>query len=352
MKLDDKILQEDIEILTKKNDWSELQNSSMLITGATGLIGRQLIFLLLYLNETKNTGIQIYALVRNIDKAKMIFGNDAQINFVVSDIRQPLEIAGKIDHIIHGASITQSRSFVDNPVETIDAAYTGTKNILEFARHKSVKSVVYLSSMEVFGITDPKMTEVKENDYGYIDILNPRSSYSESKRLCECLCVCYSTEYGTPVKIARLTQTLGPGVDYNDTRIAALFARSVIEQKDIVLQTEGKPRRPCLYARDAISGIFTILLKGENGEAYTVANKNTAISVREIAEMVAEKIAGDKISVKLNITNPKEYAFNQDLNLFLNTEKLESLGWQAEVGLEEAYRRMIESMKKKNKQRK
>jgi len=345
MRLNDKILQEDIEILAENYGWSELQNSSVLITGATGLIGQQLVFLLLYLNETKNTEIQIYALVRNVDKAKAIFGNEAKINFVVSDILQPIEIADKINYIIHGASITQSRLFVDKPIETIDTAYVGTKNILKFAQQKKVKSVVYLSSMEVFGITDPKMTEVKENDYGYIDILNPRSSYSESKRMCECLCVCYSSEYDVPAKIARLTQTLGPGVEYNDTRIAALFARSIIEQKDIVLQTEGKPRRPCLYTRDAISGIFTILLKGENGSAYTVANKNTAISVREIAKMVANKIAENQIAVKLNITNPKEYAINQELNLFLNTDKLESLGWQAEVGLEEAYRRMIESMK-------
>ena len=348
MKLNNKILQEDIEILAEKHDWTYLYNSYILITGATGLIGQQLIFLLLHLNETKNANILIIALVRNIDKAKTIFGEEAKIEFVINDMRQSFEISQKVDYIVHGASITQSSSFVENPVETIDTAYIGTKNILEFARQKKVKSIVYLSSMEVFGITDPYLTEVHENDYGYINILDPRSSYSEGKRLCECMCSCYSSEYDVPVKIARLTQTLGPGIDYNDTRIAALFARSVIEKKDIVLQTEGKPRRPCLYIRDAISGIFTILLKGENGAAYTVANKNTAIPVYQIAEMVAEKIGQNKIAVKYNITNPKEYAFNQELNLFLNTDKLESLGWKAEVGLEEAYWRMIESMRVQN----
>ena len=344
MKFYDNILQEDIELLTEQIDVLLLQNASVLITGATGLIGKQLIYLLLYLNKKKNANIKIYALVRNEQKAKALFG-DAEITFVVNDIRQPIEIKDEIRYIIHGASITQSRSFVENPVETIDTAYIGTRNIFEFAKQKQVKSVVYLSSMEVFGVTNPQLSEVKENDYGYIDILNPRSSYSESKRLCECLCASYYAEFGVPVKIARLTQTLGAGIDYCDTRVAAQFARCVIEQTDIVLHTEGKMRRPCLYTRDALSGIFTVLFNGKNGEAYTVANKETAISIRKIAELVATRIAENKISVKFNITNPVEYVSNQALHLILNTDKLESLGWKAEVGLEEAYRRMIESMK-------
>jgi dTDP-glucose 4,6-dehydratase len=354
MNIEDKILQEDIEILAAKHDWSELYHSSALVTGATGLIGQQLVFLLLHLNETQNADIHVYALVRNAEKAQIIFrdcrcGFDRQLpdklHFVVGDIRRPLAVGEKIDYIIHGASITQSRAFVDFPVETIETAYTGTRNMLEFAREKQVKSIAYLSSMEVFGVTDPQLSEVKESDYGYIDILNPRSSYSESKRMCECLCAGYAKQHNLPVKIARLTQTLGCGVSYSDTRIAAMFSRCVIENQDIVLKTEGKVRRPCLYTRDAVSAIFTVLLKGKKGEAYVAANKTTAKSVREIAEMIVEKIAENRIALKFNITNPAEYAFNQNLDLSLNTDKLESIGWRAEVGLEEAYRRMIDSMK-------
>ena len=348
MILNDKIIQEDIELLAEQFNWSALQGASILITGATGLIGKQLVFLLQFLNEKKNADITIYALVRSEQKAKTIFGN-ANITFVVNDIRQPLALADEIDYIVHGASITQSRAFVEYPVDTMDTAYFGTRNILEFARQKQVKSVVYLSSMEVFGVTNPQLPEVKENDYGYIDILNPRSSYPESKRLCECLCACYAAEFGVPVKIARLTQTLGAGIDYDDTRVAAQFARCVIEQKDIVLHTDGKMRRPCVYTRDAILGIFTVLLTGNNGEAYTIANKKTAISIREIAEMVAVQIAENNITITYDITNPKEYASNRDLHLILNTDKLESLGWKAEVEIEEAYRRMIESMKCRKK---
>jgi dTDP-glucose 4,6-dehydratase len=269
------------------------------------------------------------------------------IHFVVSDIRKPSVINADIDYMIHGASITASRTFIEKSVETIDIAYTGTCTMLDFAKEKNVAAFVYLSSMEVFGITDTRLQEVKEADYGYIDILNPRSSYSESKRLCECLCACYAQEYNLPVKIARLTQVLGAGVDYHDTRVAAQFVRCVIEGKNIVLKTEGKTLRPVVYTRDAIAGIFTVLLKGKNGEAYTVANKSTAVSIREIAEMVATRIAHNEIKVIFDIDVPAEYAPNLDLRLRLNTDKIEALEWQAEVGLEAAYRNMIESMRER-----
>jgi len=341
---DDSILQEDLEYLAKHFDFSDFCNSSVLVTGATGLIGSQLVKYFLCLNRVKDAGINIYAFIRDDVKAKKIF-NDVynKINFVIGDIKSIPFIDGPVDYIIHGASETASRTFIENPVETIDTAYIGTRTMLEFAHAKKVKSFVYLSSMEVFGITDSR--EVKENDYGYIDILNPRSSYSESKRLCECLCACYAKEYNVPVKIARLVQVLGAGVDYNDSRITAQFARSVIENKAIVLKTDGKTRRPCIYTRDAIAGICTVLLKGNAGEAYSVANADTTATIFETAEMIADKIANNSIKVTLDIDDTAKYAPNLNLNLNLN--RVRALGWKAEIGLEEAYRRMIDSMRER-----
>jgi len=343
---DDKILQEDLEYLAVNFDFSSIYNSPILVTGATGLIGSQLIKLFLCLNRKKNAGITIYALIRDDSKARKIFNTVYEkINFIIGDIKDIKPIAGDIDYIIHGASITASKTFIEKPVETIDTAYTGTRAMLKLAKSKQVKGFVYLSSMEVFGITDSR--EVKESDYGYIDILKPRSSYSESKRMCECLCACYTKEFNVPVKIARLVQILGAGVDYNDTRVAAQFARSVIENRDIMLKTEGKTRRPCIYTRDAIAGICTVLLKGNAGEAYSVANVDTVATIRETAEMIANKIANNTIKVVLDIDVPAEYAPNLNLNLNLNLNRIGSLGWRAEIGLEEAYRRMIESMRER-----
>jgi len=341
---EDQVLQEDLEYLAGHFDFSGIFHSSVFITGATGLLGSQLVKLFLCLNRTKKAEIRIYALIRDDNKARKIFNSVYEkINFVTGDTKTFPQIDEPVDYIIHGASETASKTFIEKPVETIETAYIGTRTMLEFAKIKKVKGFVYLSSMEVFGITDSSR-EAAENDYGYIDILNPRSSYSESKRMCECLCICYAVEYKVPIKIARLVQVLGAGVDYNDTRVAAQFARSVIENKDIILNTEGKTRRPCIYTRDAIAGICIVLLKGNSGEAYSLANTSTTATIREIAEMITEKIANKTIKVVFDIQVPAEYVPNLNLNLNLNINRIKSLGWEAEIGLEEAYRRMIKSM--------
>ena len=340
------ILEEDFLSLKRSFDFSLLKNSSVFVTGATGLLGSQILLFLDYLNRTENYSMTLIGLIRNEDKAKKVFGNSYQnITFIIGNVLKLPEIPQHIDYIIHGASVTSSLDFVSKPVETIDIAINGTMNILRFAEAKNVKSMVYLSSMEVFGITDGK-DKVSESDYGYIDILSTRSSYSESKRLCECLCHSFAKEFSLPVKIARLTQTLGAGIDYNDTRVAAQFARAVIEGHDIVLKTTGATKRPVIYTSDAISAILTVLLKGTDGQAYTAANEDTFYTIRETAEMIVSEIANGKIKLVFDIKGvPQEYAPNLNLNLNLDTSLLRSLGWSAKVGLKEAYERMIKGMK-------
>lgn len=340
-----KICEKDFKYIADHYNFSILKNTNVFITGATGLLGSQIICFIDYLNEKADYNTRIFALVRNMDKGKMILRSSSlpdMISLVEGDIKSDFNIMHPVDYIIHGASITESKEFIRHAVETIDIAVNGTINVLEFSRKKNVKSVVYLSSMEAFGITDGNK-EVREENLGYIDILNTRSSYPESKRMCECLCASYAEEYNVPVKMVRLSQTFGPGIAYNDTRVAAQFARAVIESQDIILKTEGKTKRPVLYTRDAVSAVLTVLLRGENGKCYTAANPETFKTIRETAEMVAEKIAQNHINVTFNIDNSKEYAPN--LNLNLNIDKLRSLGWKPSVGLEEAYRNMIETMR-------
>ena len=337
------ILNEDFSSISDRYNFSELKNRSIFITGSTGLIGSQLVLFLDYLNETKDYCIKIYALCRSEKKAKHVFSDSySRIYCVYGDVFNPPKIKEPIDYIIHGASITASKEFVNHPVETIDIAINGTLSMLRFANEKKVKSFVYLSSMEAFGITDGK-SEVHEEDLGYIDISSPRSSYMESKRMCENLCACFSSEYGLDVKSIRLAQTLGAGIDYNDSRVAAYFARCVIEEKDIILKTEGKTKRPILYSADAITAILTVLLKGKIRNVYTAANPESFKTIRETAEMIVENIANHVIKLNFDIKEvPAEYAPN--LNLNLNVDKLCSLGWKPEVGLQEAYERMIKSI--------
>lgn len=344
----DKIIKEDLEsIVSSDFPLEALKNHTVLITGATGMIGSLLIKSLLYFNLRHDTNIRILGLARSHTRVHKVFAdmlNWPNFNIIYDDVQTISNIQEPIDYIIHGASVTSSKEFVDTPVETIQTAIFGSSNLLELAKEKTVKGFVFLSSMEIYGVTDFQKTDVKEEDYGYIDLLNVRSSYSESKRMVECMCACYAKQYGIPVKIARLCQTFGAGVEYDDNRVFAQFARCIIEKKDIILHTSGETVRNYCYVSDAIRAIIYILIKGENGTAYNVANEETAISIRGMAEMLIERYADANIKVVYDFSEKKSYGYNPTIKLKLNTEKIQALGWKATVNLTEMYDRMIQSM--------
>lgn len=341
--MNDRYLKEDLDLLrqefTLKN---QLTDSTVFITGGTGLIGSLLIRTLIALNQN----IKVVALVRNQEKAGNIFGNLlSSIEIVKGDVNSKIIYQGNIDFIFHCASVTSSKMMVEMPVETIITSVEGTKNVLQLAKEKKVSSMVYVSSMEMYGSFNNIEQTVTESDLGYIDPLNVRSNYPESKRLCENLSIAYYTEFGVPVKIARLAQTFGAGILQGENRVFAQFARSAIKGEDIVLHTQGLSEGNYCYSRDAICGLLTILLKGTNGEAYNVSNPKAHTTIAGMAALVADKIADGKIKVVFDIPESNTYGYAADTKMKLNSDKLQSLGWCPKVGLEEAYQRLIGSMK-------
>ena len=345
----DSVMQEDIEEIVKNDFLTEsLKKTAVLVTGATGLIGSQIVKTLACFNRLQNTDIRILAMVRSIEKAERIFGdllNRDDISLVIGDINTPFKVEENVDYIIHGASATSSKYFVSNPVETIQIAIDGTRNVLDMAKEKKVKGLVYLSSLEVYGMVDPEAGFIDENHYGYIDPLSVRSSYSEGKRMVECLCASYAAEYDIPVKIARLSQTFGAGVEYNDSRVFAEFARCVIEKRDIVLHTQGRTVRTYCYTRDAVEALLYILLKGKTGEAYNVTNMETVISIKDMAQLVKDLYPETNIEVKIAVTDDqKAFGYNPEMVIKLDTNKLMKLGWKPTVALPEMFKRMIRSI--------
>ena len=324
-----------------------LSGKTILITGATGLIGSNLITALADENKKINTPIYIIGLVRDRIKAQHMFGNIPHTRLVVGDVTDHIDIEESIDYIIHAASQTSSKYFISNPVETIDVAVQGTRNLLELAKEKKVSSFVYLSTMEVYGspTSDEKINEKYQTN---LDTMEVRSSYPESKRLCECLCTSYFTQYGVPAKVVRLTQTFGPGVSYNDGRVFAEFARCVIEGKNIILHTKGETRRCYLHSKDAVEAIFTVLLHGENGEAYNAANEDTYCSIAQMAQMVADVSAHGKIEVRFEIEKSNGYGYAPVQRMNLDTSKLKSLGWKPKYGLEDMFLSLIEDLRTKS----
>lgn len=328
------IFEEDIKSIIKDFDMSVFDGKTVLVTGATGLIGKLCVKSLL--NSGYNT--QIIALVRDGEKAKNLFGESKRLSFIIQDINQRISTSRKVDYIIHAASTTSSRDFVEKPVETIYTAFNGTRNVLEFAKNKRIEGMVYLSSLEVYGVND--FEDITENSYGYIDILNPRSSYSESKKMVETMCISYGSEYGVPVRIARLAQTFGAGVSKSDNRVFAQFAKAVINKENIVLHTKGTTKRNYCYTTDAVRAIFTILTKGENNNAYNVANESTYCSIAEMAHF----LENEDTKVVYQIDNVNR-GYNPTVKIKLNANKLNSLGWEAKIGMKEMFERLIEDMK-------
>ena len=345
MWIENSIYKNDLEkIVQDRNiEWKKFQNKTILITGANGLIGSNLVNTLLYANEIFNFNCKILALVRNEEKAIERFKKQKNENlkFIISDIREKIECDEKIDYIIHAASQTSSKKFIEDAINTIDISISGTKNVLEFAKKNKIASMVFLSTMEVYGrpSTDEKINESHATN---IDTTEIRNCYPISKRMCENLCVCYDIN----AKIARLTQTFGPGVDYYDERVFAQFARCAIEGKDIVLHTKGETKRSYLYIADAVRAIFTILLKGENGQAYNVANEETYCSIYEMAKLVANECSQENIDVKIEIDDDiKKFGYAPKLCMNLDTSKIKELGWNAEFDLKNMFLNLIYFMR-------
>lgn len=335
------ILEEDIRDFAIGFPLGEkLDGSSFLISGATGLIGSTMVHCLLALNRR----IQITCPVRSLEKARTMYEDEFdKIHFVECDLLtylNGLSTDDSFQYIVHCASPTVGKYMTEHPVETYTLAIDSTRAILEYARKAGSQGVVFVSSLECYGQNlDDSL--ISEDKLYYVDGMDSRSSYPLGKRAAEYLCASYSLEYSVPAKIARLTQTFGAGVSADDNRVFAQFARSVIAGQDIILHTTGESAKPYCYTTDCISAILYILLKGANGEAYNVANEDTYISIRDMAQYLCEEF-NPKCSVKVELRPDMGYA--PVTKLHLSTEKLRNLGWMPKYGLREMFERLISSL--------
>ena len=310
--------------------------TTFLITGSTGLIGGALVDHLLQKED-----VRLLLPVRNVSKAKERFGEKRQISYLEHDFAydESLQVEGDIDYIVHAAAPTASRYMVECPVETIDAIVKGTRTILQVAKQNHAQGMVFLSSMEVYGMIDDEDCLIDESVQGYVNPLSARSCYPMAKRLAETLCHGYAEEYSVRVSIARLAQTFGPGVDINyDKRVMAQFAKCARECQDIVLNTEGHSKRMYLHVSDAVSAIMLLLEKGGKGEAYNVANKDTYCSIREMADFVKEQFCP---SIHVIVRKNENHCYPPDTYLPLSTNKIEQLGWKPQYGLREMFNAVI-----------
>jgi len=265
-----RILQEDLEQINNDSaiPWEKLKNSTVLITGATGLIGSALVRGISFASRRRGLNVRILVFDRNATPAESLtqyYGAE----FFKQDIRETMKVEGRVDYIFHCADITKSSEMAFNPTEVIETSLYGTMNALNLAREKSAKSLVYTSSMEVYGAGDHTRGLVTEEQLSSINLKSPRSCYPEGKRMCECMCACWLSQYGVPSKIARLSHIFGAGSPKDDPRVFAEFARSVMACENIVLKTEGDTRGNYCYSADAVRALLLIALKAKTAKHIT-----------------------------------------------------------------------------------
>lgn len=314
--------------------------STYLITGASGYIGSRLAW---YLKGSDKEN-RVIALVRNAKKARNVLPDHTEIlQADLTDKRDMAALRVECDYMIHCASVTGSKEMIVHPVEVIESIVNTTQQVLELARRCEVTGMVNLSSMEVYGKIDcSDGHRVSEEELGDVDILSVRSCYPMGKRMAETICRSYWEEYKVPVKTARLAQTFGQGILPTDSRVFAQFARAAKEGKDIVLHTKGDSMGNYCGINDAVRGILTILHQGTDGESYNVVNEKNTMTIREMAELVAVKLAGGKIGIVYSIPDSNIYGYGAHTGLRLSGKKLADLGWRPRESLEDMYRDLWE----------
>ncbi len=326
----DKLWLSDLEeTIAELLEIGELAGSTVMVTGCTGLICSSVVDVLIRWNTTHDRKIIIVAAGRNKKKVEERFkpySGENWFSFIPYDASSSENsFSFPCDFIIHGASNASPNKIIKEPVETMLSNFTGLKCLLDYAKEKNICRVVFISSSEVYG--------KKENDhpyrtdeYGYIDLLNPRNSYSVGKRAAETLCTSYSAEYGVESVIVRPGHIYGPTADPCDNRVSSAWAYAAARGEDIVMKSDGSQLRSYCYCLDCASAILKVLLRGESIRAYNISNPDSVITIREMAELLA-RFSGVKLRIELPNEEEKR-SFNPMHNSSLDSTELLSLGWR------------------------
>ena len=319
--------------------WEKIQGKTVLISGASGLVGSFLVDVLL---EKK---CKIIALGRSEKKASERLKKCwDRIQFISHDINQPLELdIGKVDYVLHLASNTHPVAYATMPIETITTNILGTKNMLDFAVEHHAERMAFASSNEIYGENRGDVEQFDESYCGYIDCNTLRAGYPESKRCGEALCQAYIRQRNLDVVIPRLTRSYGPTVLETDTKAISQFIKKAVVGEDIVLKSTGTQYYSYTYVADAVSGLLLVLLCGKCGQAYNIADEKSDIMLRDLAQITANCV-GKK--VVFDIPDAVESAgYSKATKARLNSNKIKEIGWDARYSISEGIQRTIKILK-------
>lgn len=346
-----RVFREDLEaVIGEDIPWERLKGRTVLITGASGMIGMYMLNVLIMLNEKYGYGIRVLAMLRNAAKLSEEIRARDDVEVIVHDVTEPLEIPVDVHYVIHAASPASPLIMQDKPVETIAANTLGTFNTLKLAKEKDAEGYLFISSREIYGQPDKGQEFFYEDTYGFVDQLNPRSCYSEGKKAAETMCVCYREEYGLNTKIARLAHTYGPGMSIYDGRVQADFLKNVFYKEDIVLKSEGTAVRTYTYIGDAVAALYRILL-GSEDMVYNIGNEDGKVSIRELAEIMVDIYPERGLKLVFDIPEGGTKGTAPYTLGILSSRKLREIGWVPKYSVKEGFKRTLEYLEIEEEER-
>ena len=335
----------DFDIIRKGiSNWNMYRDKTILVTGATGRLGRYVVETLVDVDLKYNLNLRVVGMARSIEKAKAVFGELLQfpnVSFIYQDVNTTIKYEGTADYIFHTAGPAAPMDYKRSTVNVLWAHVNGTHNVLEFARLHGTKKVFYVSTVEVYG--EQKADEkIREDFMGPMQHLKSRACYPEAKRLCETMLACYKEDYGIDFCGVRLCHTLAAGIALDDGRGFAEFIACALEGMDIVLHSDGSAMRTYTYTPDAVNAFFMIMERGESGTMYNVAAEDNLISIRDLAQMIAgmSPKKTTKVVFSKEASNMPYLPFKLAI---MDTSKVRELGWTPQTPLEDMFRWTIES---------
>ncbi len=331
--------QKDLQNILKVKNIRSLNGKSILITGATGLIGVQMIDALMLLNKS-GCDINIYAVGRNKEKASSRLGeyySDSHFTFIQKDVQSAFPKSLKVDFIIPGASNTHPLAYSRYPIETMLINMKGAEHALNLAVECGA-IVLYISSVEVYG--NATGADIFTEDYtGKLDLSTSRACYTESKRACEALCQSYIAERDASVKIARLSRVFGPSLLEMDSKASSQFIKKALAKEDIVLKSKGEQFYSYTYVADAVNALLYIMVNGKNGVPYNISNELCNIHLKDFAQLCAD-CAGTNVVFDLPSETERK-GYSVAMHAILDNTRLKSIGWMPLYEIKDALSRTI-----------
>ena len=343
------IIREDLNFISSaKLPWERLKGKTVMVTGGGGFLAAYLIKSLLTINRVHELNIKVICVARNSHSVALRLSEylgSEDLSVVKQDISQPLpKDFPRADFIVHSASQASPKYYGVDPVGTLRANSEGTMYLLEHAVRSQSEKFLFFSSGEVYGVPLDSTRLVGEQDYGYLDPINVRSCYAESKRIGETMCAAWAQQHGLHTSVVRPFHTYGPGMALDDGRVFADFVADVVAQRDIVLKSDGLALRPFCYIADATIGFLTVLLFGGKAEAYNVANPTAEISVRNLATLVAGLFPERGVGTRFEIPLENDAYLKSPISRSCpSIEKIGGLGWFPATSVQDGFRRTIQS---------